>query len=241
MSCASRALLDSPGLHFWQCNVGPSVCDGATAMLPAEQAYIDDFETDARFAGWYAFADDGVAEPHSMTPEGPGAVSTQIAGHVSAIDILPPPVGYGAGFGFNMIDPAFISCVDVSSFDGVSFWAKGTSGDNEELIFQVVHPATQPIGEGGDCLANCYDHPKTTIVLTPDWTQYTVTWGELTGVAVTGPILSNNWITAGETYDVWVDELTLYKGIPPQGPVGVGAGGAGGADTAGPGGAGGSG
>jgi hypothetical protein len=116
------------------------------------------------------------------------------------------------------------NCAGISAFDGISFWAKGTAGANNALTFQAVLAATQAVQDGGDCTANCYNHPSKTITLTADWQQYTATWAELVGpVSVDGIILGLNWITPGPAFDIWVDEVTLYAGTAPTGPVGTGA------------------
>src|SRR5690242_4447658 len=39
----------------------PSVCDNNVHERTADEAFIDDFETDMSFAGWYSFADTDAA------------------------------------------------------------------------------------------------------------------------------------------------------------------------------------
>jgi hypothetical protein len=144
-----------------------------------------------------------------------------MAGHLSATGIKAPTAGgFGAGFGFGMKD-ANMTCAGVKAFDGVSFWAKGTSAADNALRFQVVVAATQAKADGGDCETNCYNHPGKSITLTADWKQYTVKWSELAGaVKVDGVILGFNWITTGPDFDVWIDETTLFAGSAPPGPIG---------------------
>ena len=227
---------------------GASVCDGATTPLLADQTYIDNFETDVRWAGWYAFSD---TTPPNTAPvregdAGEGALGTGTAIHVAASAIKTPTstpeAGYGAGVGFNLIDPALEKCKDVSAFDGISFWIKGTSGTSNMVTFQVVHPATAPVADGGDCtvMAQCYLHPKKAFAVTGEWTQVSIGWDELAGstAMVTGPILGFNIITPDDAWDVYIDEVQFYSGTAPTGPVtppddgggaaGAGAGGAGG-------------
>jgi hypothetical protein len=116
-----------------------------------------------------------------------------------------------------------MACAGVKAFDGVSFWAKGTSAADNALRFQVVVAATQPTDQGGDCpngSSSCFNHPGKSITLTPAWKQYAVKWSDLAGVKVNGVILGLNWITTGPDFDVWIDEVTLYAGTAPVGPVG---------------------
>jgi len=205
-----------------------SVCDTKTRTIPPAEAFIDNFETDTRFGGWYSFADTDAANHNKIARAAGGALSTAMAGHVSATGIkAPTAMGFGAGFGFNLVD-SMGNCAGITEFDGVSFWAKGTAGADNVLTFQAVHPAMQPTTEmpPGDCLSNCFNHPKKTITLTANWQQYSIKWSELTGpVAVKGVIFGINWITPGPAYDVWIDEVTLFKGTAPTGPVGSGDGG----------------
>jgi hypothetical protein len=214
---------------------GPSVCDGKTFALPIGEAYIDNFETDTRFLGWYAFSD--TTPPNMPAPERvpSGAVSTAYAGHVHATGIKSSKaMGYGAGFGFGLVDPVKGNCVDLTAFDGISFWAKGTAGTDNSLKFQIVSPSTQPSDSMpvGDCVpgsACAFKHPAKTITLTADWKQFVIKFSELApATAYTGKVLGFNMITDGPDYDVEIDEATFFSGTAPTGAVmpDLGAGGA---------------
>jgi hypothetical protein len=204
----------------------PSICDDNVRELTLGEAFVDDFETETRFPGWYSFADTDAANFNQIVRESGGALSTSMAAHVSATGVTAPTAGgFGAGFGFGMKD-ATEACAGISAFDGVSFWAKGTAGANDALTFQAVLAATQAVADGGDCTANCYNHPSKTVTLTADWQQFTVLWSELTGTnRVDGIILGLNWITPGPAFDIWIDEVTLFSGTAPTGPVGGADGG----------------
>ena len=199
----------------------PSICDNNVHELTVDNGFVDDFETNTVFAGWYSFADTAAANFKKIASEAGGAAATTMAGHVSATGIKAPTAGgFGAGFGFGLKD-ANMTCAGVKAFDGVSFWAKGTSAADNSLRFQVVVAATQAKDDGGDCVTGCYNHPGKSITLTADWKQYTVKWSELAGaVKVDGVILGLNWITTGPDFDVWIDEATLFAGAAPPGPIG---------------------
>jgi hypothetical protein len=199
----------------------PSICDNNVHEITVDNGFVDDFETDTVFPGWYSFADTDAANFKKIAREGLGAVGTTMAGHVSATGIkAPTAMGFGAGFGFGMKDAA-MACAGVKAFDGVSFWAKGTSSTDNALRFQVVVAATQAVKDGGDCVTNCYNHPGKSLTLTPEWKQFTVKWTDLAGaVKVNGVILGLNWITTGPDFDVWIDEVTLFAGTAPAGPIG---------------------
>ena len=217
-------------------STGPSVCDGMTFALPAAEAFIDDFETDTRFLGWYAFSD--TTPPNKPGPErvASGALTTAFAGHVKATGIKSSKaMGYGAGFGFGLVDPAKGACVDLTAFDGISFWAKGTAGTDNTLKFQIVSPSTQPkdsmpVGDCASSSAACaFKHPAKTITLTADWKQFVIKFADLApATAYSGKVLGFNMITDGPDYDVQIDEATFFSGTAPTGPVAPeGAGGSG--------------
>jgi hypothetical protein len=94
---------------------------------------------------------------------------------------------------------------------------------------QVALPATHSVANGGDCTENCFDHPSKTIVLTPDWKQYTAAWSELAQAGFGAPakfngiIMALNWVSlAGPNVDFWIDEVALYSGTASAAPVGHG-------------------
>ena len=231
----------------------PSVCDGAaTYALPIGLAYIDNFETATNFDGWYSFSD--TTPPNMPKPERvmPGALSTMYSGHVTAMGIKSSKaMGYGAGFGFNVVDPAKGKCVDLTAFDGISFWAKGTAGTDNTLKFQIVSPATQPTNEtpAGDCTpmtACAFAHPAKVITLTAAWSQIIIKWTDLApAAAFKGKALAFNMITDGPNYDVNIDEVTFFSGTAPatavMPPTAAGGSGGSGGGTGGTGGGGGTG
>jgi hypothetical protein len=228
-----------------------SVCDtGITRALPLAEAYVDNFETTTRFDGWYGFADTMPASPAIARVEG-GALETGFGAHFAATGIHSPTSmvkGYGAGTGFNLVNTAMgETCLDASAFDGISFWAKGTSGTANIVKFQMIVPATQPADEmpKGDCaskMAACaYIHPAKAITLEAAWKQYSIPFSEMVSAAgkVDGKILGFNIITPDEAWDISLDEVTFYKGTAPTGPVEPpveGGGGSGGGGNGGSGG-----
>jgi hypothetical protein len=205
---------------------GPSVCDDATFALPSEEAYIDNFEDTVRFLGWYAFSDTTPPDmPGPARVEG-GALETGWSAHVGATGIkASTAMGYGAGFGFGLVDPAKGACVDISAFAGMSFWAKGTAGASNVLKFQIVSPATQPSNSMpvGDCApgtACAFKHPAKEITLTEEWQQFVINFADLVPAApYTGKVLGFNMITDGPDYDVNIDEVTFFETTAPTGPV----------------------
>ena len=130
--------------------------------------------------------------------------------------------GFGVGTLYNMaIDTANqIYCVDVTSFDGVTFWAKaGTAGAHVGVNF-VVPETNMP---DGDCTTACFNHPQKLVTLTTDWAQYHVTFAEAvggTGAKVKGRIQMIGFLSPDSNWDLSLDEIQLYKGTPPTTAVG---------------------
>ena len=120
--------------------------------------------------------------------------------------------------------PAKGACVDLSEFDGISFWAKGTAGESNVLKFQIVAPATQPTDSDpvGDCATTAcrFKHPAKEITLTETWTQFTIKFADLSpAAAYTGKVLGFNMITDGPDYSVDIDEVTFFTGTAPTGAI----------------------
>jgi hypothetical protein len=114
---------------------------------------------------------------------------------------------------------AGIYCVDISAFDGVTFWAKAaTTGSKIALNFVVPETNAQP---DGDCVTGCYLHPHKDLTLTTQWEQYSVTFAEAAGGSATvqSRLQLLAWLIPDSNWDVSIDEIRLYKGTPPTGPV----------------------
>jgi hypothetical protein len=194
---------------------GPhSACDGKTRKITSADLFIGDFEN-GDLHGWYDFGANGAL--NLLSAGAPGAIGTARAGHLSAVGLT----SFGAGMGFGT------GCWDVSSLDGVSFWAKGTAGGDNVVQFQVAIPATHGVQFGGDCVAQCNDHPSKKVTLTHDWKQYTVAFADLAqagfGAAAkyNGVMMALNWVSlSGPAVDFWIDEVALYSGKASSEPVG---------------------
>src|SRR6185503_6483333 len=120
---------------------------------------IANFES-GDLAGWYGFADatpSGVLTP--LAAQAPGASGSELGGHLVGTGFS----DFGGGMGFGL------GCWDVSAFEGIAFWAKGTSSADNRLNFQVAIPATHAVADGGDCTELCFDHLSKKVTLGPDW------------------------------------------------------------------------
>jgi hypothetical protein len=162
-----------------------------------------------------------------------GAVATAHCGHYAGTGARTTTAGgFGVGTVYNVaIDPAAkIYCIDISAFDGVSFWAKAkTAGSQIYLDFVLPETNMQSVDmmgrpNGGDCVTNCYNHPRVVIALTAVWAPYAVTFSAAAGgsAKVTNRIQELAWLSPDSNWDFSIDEIAFYKGTPPIGAVGPG-------------------
>lgn len=207
----------------------PSICDGsATRLLTTSKvdALVDDFQAAALSPNWSHFSD-VMPVPNSfkilqITDE--GAATTLKSSRYQGTGAKTLAIGgYGVGIVYNVgINKAQAkSCVDISAFDGVSFWAKSGIADATVAVNFVV-PETNAIKDGGDCAAQCYNHPRKTVSLTNQWAQYTVKFAE--AAAGSAPVKSRVQMLAflvpdAEDWDYSLDEIAWTKGVAPTGPV----------------------
>src|SRR5262249_16261613 len=163
---------------------------------------------DGTLTAWYDYKDaTASATLNHVSISMPGANGTTRAGHLSGTGFT----GFGAGMGYGL------ACLATTGYQGISFWAKGTSGTDNNIQLQVAIPATHAAADGGDCTTKCYDHPSKHVALTANWQQYRVAWGELTQAGFGNPatfqgiIMALNWVSlAGPNLDFQIDEIALY-------------------------------
>jgi hypothetical protein len=220
------------------------VCAGAgtrVLMNTPSDAFVDDFEEATGLSpGWSAFNDVMPTENSFMLViTTPGAIGTAHGGHYAGVGAKTSTMGgFGVGLIYNTaIDPAAgIYCIDISAFDGVSFWAKAATAAST-ISLNFVLPSTNATSmdsmgrpNGGDCVpnatnSNCYNHPRVTVTLTANWAQYAVQFSQAGGgsAKVANVIQELGWLSPDANWDFSLDEIAFYKGTPPSGPVGVGA------------------
>jgi len=203
-----------------------SVCSGTgTRILTLANARVDDFEDAVLSPAWSTF-NDVLPTPHvfKMIKEAAGAIGTGNFGHYAGTGAKTPATGgFGVGATYNMaIDKvAGIYCVDISAFDGVTFWARAATAGSKVTVNFVV-PETNAAPDG-DCASGCFLHPLKEITLTAQWAQHSVTFAEALPISGTARVQNRlqiiGWLSPDSNWDFSVDEIRLYKGIPPTGPV----------------------
>jgi hypothetical protein len=211
------------------------VCDGAgTRVLTSTQTFIDDFEECAISPGWSSFNDVmPTINAFKIQQAAGGAIATAHGGHYAGTGaIVTTAGGFGVGTVYNVaIDPAARTyCIDISAFDGVSFWAKAaTAGSQIFLDFVLPETNMQSVDmmgrpNGGDCLTGCYNHPRVVLTLTTSWAPYAVRFSDATGgsAKVANRIQELAWLSPDSNWDFSIDEIAFYKGTPPSGAVGPG-------------------
>ena len=103
-------------------------------------------------------------------------------------------------------------CVDISAFDGVSFWAKAaTAGAKINLTFVV--PAQNPTSNSGDCTSNCLSFPFKTVTLGTAFAEYAVDFSAAAGGSVSvGKLLQELAFTSFDSdWDFSIDQIAFYK------------------------------
>lgn len=205
-------------------------------------AFIDDFEEPTGIStGWSSFNDvSPTINAFKITQVTPGAVNTAHSGHYAGTGAkLSTAGGFGVGTLYNVGINATIGqfCVDISAFDGVSFWAKAGNTTDVKISLNYVLPqynemvlndAGVAIG-GGDCPPGpsgtgptCFNYPKVQFTLTTDWAQYKAPFASANmGSGPVGSVIQEVlWLSPDVNWDFYLDEIAFYKGTPPAGAVG---------------------
>jgi hypothetical protein len=182
-------------------------CAGKVHTLGAADALIANLE-DSSLTAWYEYRDPTPGA--TMNPIAivmPGAAGTARGARLSGQGFQ----SYGGGMGIRIL------CTDASFFQGIAFWAKGTSGSDNKISLQVAIPQSQAVADGGDCTASCYDHPLKQVQLGANWQRYQIAFSDLAqsgfGAPATfqGIIMALNWASlSGPNLDYSVDEITFY-------------------------------
>jgi len=151
-------------------------------------------------------SDDGTGSP-MVSIAGPGNAGSKYAAGMSN----PQASKWGAQMGL------WMSCVDASTYQGLSFWVKGTVPTASAAVTMTSEATSAPdaTGDGGGtCTSGTCAAASATFPVSPTWTQVIVTWGAFTAGTANGanvPTTGN-----GVTGVSWNLGLTYAAG--PGGP-----------------------
>ncbi len=126
---------------------------------------------------------------------------------------------WGMVFGFNFRGGAR----DLTAWDGISFWARRGSGSGRSLFFSVFDPDTE--SSGGNCdseserIEEKCDAYGVGIGLSEEWRFFAIPFSALRQRGFGVPtdelrldqILGLNWAADRGDWDVWVDDVALYR------------------------------
>lgn len=215
---AKRTAKPSGGGYFVKTCPGEIVSAG-------EAGLIDDFEDgntqvakrEGRGGYWWRSADPNGSkfENDESKPTPDGCAGSSLCLHHWG-QTSEKSGAWGVNFGANLSQE---STIDLSQYVGISFRAKSRSGVGHKVRFKISDINTHP--NLGVCKA-CWNHWGKDIQLTNDWREYRVLfagveqipgWGDPRPSSIDpSRIYSIDFsIDAGQTFDMWVDDLQLLK------------------------------
>jgi endoglucanase len=125
------------------------------------------------------------------------------------------------GMGFNMRDPK--SAYDASAFAGITFFARRAATSSSRV--RVHFPDTNTDPDGRRCGDDCFNDFGRDIVLSEQWTSYTLAFAELAQFPEWGnprpPQLDSSRLYGiqfrvkdhGAPFDVWIDQLAFIAPV----------------------------
>lgn len=193
---------------------------------------IDDLEDgdplilakNGRVGAWYIYNDETMGA--TQTPDAEDPFLPEMGGPDSSLNYARTTgngfTDWGAGFGFDLNNPGdgmggagIKSPWDGSAYQGIVFWAKGNI---PSMRVKVVTEAVVSTAEGGLCELMCDDTFGSIVALSPEWTQYSVSFNVLAqegwGTAATfdaSTLMGIQFqIGANQDFDVAIDEVGFY-------------------------------
>lgn len=192
---------------------------------------IDDMEdgdgsidmTAARSGVWFSFHDKTGGEqlPANDVETFPMAelVPPRAASHHAAHSQGGGFTKWGAGIGFEIYSQ---KAYDVSSYAGITFWARGAANATSTLRFAVTDAATAP--RGHQChdyedYQECGDYFGSDVSLSTSFQRYSFTWQELTqgtwGMPHPDSVDTSQvygirfQVAQNQDFDFWIDDIAF--------------------------------
>jgi endoglucanase len=209
------------------CITSPSSNYGATAAAKSDKlkrcpdGLVDDLEDgdsqiakkEGREGYWFAFVDtegSTISPKDNFVPEPRGANGSKLAARMRG-KIAPSGKSLYAGMGFAFRNPK--GKYDASKYKGISFWAKGPG----KIRFKTPDVNTAP--EGDKC-SDCYNDFGVELMLSAEWTRYTIPfdrlaqqtgWGDQMPEVAKNALFAVQWqfSTPGAEYDISIDDIKL--------------------------------
>jgi hypothetical protein len=215
---------------------GMQANSGGTGGIPTggQESLFDDFNdgnatiniTDGRFGVWNAYTDG--TEDATMTP-GPGDpfVTSEREPENQALRVTATGfAAWGIGLYASFDDdgggdpPELLEAYDLPGrgYDAVRFWAKKEASSNATTLgIRIADDASTLASEGGSCPAppDCaYDHARADVILTTEWTEYTVLLSSFQRTSTADPVdFSKSFqlhvVQLGQSIDFWIDDIRL--------------------------------
>jgi len=195
------------------------------AVRAADDGAIDDLEdgdnqitkTTGRDGYWWSAADPKGSKIEMTVAEG-GAGGSEMAMHMTGMTVPGKPEDdfWGVQLGINFVSEGMF--YDATKYAGVAFKAKVGKADSARAVrFKIADLNTHK--DAGICTA-CWNHFGKDLALTPDWKEYKVTfsgaeqepgWGDPRPLAITpSKLIALNWqVGPGQSYDIWIDDVTF--------------------------------
>jgi hypothetical protein len=124
--------------------------------------------------GTYAYGDGGTVNVTLETADGGGEPASSQSFHYTQT----AAVQWGGGFGF------WFYCADLSEYEGVSFWLKGTlpeaatTAENPGIEIAFQNPETTPTTGCGNCETDCRG-ARVYEEITADWALNEYEWADI--------------------------------------------------------------
>jgi hypothetical protein len=201
--------------------------DGGNGL--GAKSLIDDLEdgddaiakTDGRVGTWYTFHDatTGTQVPSEadFLPTAGGAGASMYAADTNGMGFT----DWGAGMAFDLNDDTTRLAYDASKYKTLGFKAKG----NVMIRVAIETAGVTATGDGGTCTDStvmgmeCEDVHGTDLMLSPDWTEYTIPFEQLTQEGWGLPVAFDAktamsvqfQVGANTTFDFAIDDVAFYQ------------------------------
>jgi endoglucanase len=236
---AGSSLLLVAGAGVSGC-IGVSAKPAASAIVPgsaagvqrcrslraADDGSLDDLEdgnnqvtkSSGRDGYWWS-AHDPKGSTIEMQVTEPGFGGSEMAMHITGTTVpgKAEDDAWGILLGMNFVTQGLF--YDASKYAGVSFRAKVGPDSARSVRLKIADVNTHK--EAGVC-TTCWNHFGKDLTLTTEWKEYKVSfssaqqepgWGNPRPIAVTpSKLIALNWgIGPGQSYDLWLDDITFLE------------------------------